>query len=320
MSFKVIAAATLLIASAMPAFAEGGVVVTPERIQAGDVVITQDRIEVPGVSINQGGIAVVPGQANVMVAPSDASAPVNAQGNNYTNADLNNMDFRGRNLQNAVFVNATLTNVNFENADLRGANFTNADLKDANMNGANLEGANLTNATLTGTQMLDVNLHNAILTNVDMNEAITGKRPPVPQGTVKQAAEIKDALTARKGMQQIDLTVNFDFNSDTLTMQGRQQLEQAALALQGMGTARILVQGHTDNVGSDAYNLALSERRAQAVVRELKAMGNRLPGVDLIAKGYGESQPVDTNDSDLGRAKNRRVTLVNVSHTLPGKH
>ncbi len=311
MSFKAIASAALLIASVTPASAEA-VIVSPDRVQAGGVVITQDRIVAPGVQIDTGRMVPPAGATtDLMVNPTPA--------NNYTNADLNNMDFRGRNLQNAIFVNATLTNVNFENADLRGANFTNADLKDAIMNGANLEGANLTNATLSGTQMLDVNLHNAILTNVDMNEAVTGKRPPAPQAPVKQAAEIKDALTARKGMQQIDLTVNFDFNSDTLTLQGRQQLEQAALALQGMGTARILVQGHTDNVGSDDYNLKLSDRRAQAVVRELKMMGNRLPGVDLIAKGYGESQPVDTNDSDLGRAKNRRVTLVNVSHTMQTK-
>ena len=305
MSFKAIASAALLIASATPALAEA-VIITPDRVQAGGVVITQDRIEAPGVHIETGRSIPSTG-----VASDLRNAPIPA--NNYTNADLNNMDFRGQDLRNAVFVNATLTHVNFENADLRGADFTNADLNDANLNGANLEGANLTNATLTGTQMLDVNLHNAILTNVDMNEAVTGKRPPAPQGTVKQAAEIKDALTSRKGMQQIDLTVNFDFNSDTLTLQGRQQLEQAALALKGMGTARILVQGHTDNVGSDEYNLKLSERRAQAVVRELKTMGNRLPGVDLIAKGYGEGQPVDTNDSDLGRAKNRRVTLVNVT-------
>lgn len=297
MSFKLIASAVLLITSAAPAFAEGGV-----RIEAPGVVITEDRIEAPGVSIQTGKRA----------AP-DKEEP--AQGNDYTNADITGMDFRGQDLRKAVFVNATLTNVNFEDADLRGADFTNADLDGANLNGANLEGADLTNATFSGTQMLDVNLKNAILTNADFDGAIKGKRPHAPQSPVREsvrpAAEIKKALVAPNA--KIDLTVNFDFNSDKLTAQGREQILQAALALGGMGKAAILVQGHTDNVGADDYNKTLSERRAEAVVRELKASGKGLPGIDLIAKGYGEAEPVDTNDTDLGRAKNRRVTLVNVT-------
>ena len=257
MSFKLIASAVLLITSAAPAFAEGGV-----RIEAPGVVITEDRIEAPGVSIQTGKRA----------AP-DKEEP--AQGNDYTNADLDG----------------------------------------ANLNGANLEGADLTNATFSGTQMLDVNLKNAILTNADFDGAIKGKRPHAPQSPVREsvrpAAEIKKALVAPNA--KIDLTVNFDFNSDKLTAQGREQILQAALALGGMGKAAILVQGHTDNVGADDYNKTLSERRAEAVVRELKASGKGLPGIDLIAKGYGEAEPVDTNDTDLGRAKNRRVTLVNVT-------
>lgn len=291
MSFKVLATAALLVSSVAPAFAEGGVVITPNRVEAGGVVITEDRIEVPGVRIQP--LPVTPEQP--------------AAGNDYTNADITGMDFRGRNLRNAKFVNATLTDVNFQNADLRGADFTNADLDNANLTGANLEGANLTNATLSGTHMVNVNLKNAILTNVDMSEAIT------KQASVKPAAEIREALRNKPGRPpaKVDLTVNFDFNSDVLTTQGREQVAQILEALKTMDDAQILVQGHTDNVGSDDYNQKLSDRRAQSVVRELQA--GHLSDVDLIAKGYGETQPVATNDSDLGRAQNRRVTLVNVT-------
>lgn len=299
MPFKIIASAAVLLIAAAPAFAEDNIVITPDRIQAGGVVITQDKIVVPGVNIQPGA------PAELRAVPAVPSAP--QAGNNFTNAELNGMDFRGRDLRDAVFVNATLTNVNFENADLRGANFTNADLSGSNMNGANLEGANLTNATLSGTHMLGVNLHNAVLTNVDMNEALTGKM------NIKPAAEIREALINKPGRPpaKVDLTVNFDFNSDTLTPQGRQQVVQILEAIRGMHGADILVQGHTDNVGSDQYNQKLSDRRAQAVVRELQL--SRLSDVDLIAKGYGETEPVATNDSDLGRAQNRRVTLVNVT-------
>lgn len=296
MSFKFFTSVALLICITAPAFAADGVIVTPQRIQAGGVVITEDRIEMPGVSIDAGTRA----------APHGIAKP----GNDFTNAELKNMDFSGRNLQNAVFVNAILQGVNFENADLRGANFTNADLDGANLNGANLENANLTNATLVGTQMVQVNLKNAILTNVDMSEAVT-----VKTSAVKPAAEIRDALMRKSGTApaKIDLTVNFDFNSDVLTAQGRAQVAQILEAVRTLDGASILVQGHTDNVGSDRYNKNLSERRAEAVVHELEIA--RLTKVDLIAKGYGETEPIATNESDLGRAQNRRVTLVNITKT-----
>ena len=69
--------------------------------------------------------------------------------------------------------------------------------------------------------------------------------------------------------------------------------------------ARVEVQGHTDNKGGAQYNKKLSDRRAASVVRWLVHHG-----VDkgrLLSKGYGMDQPIDSNDSDVGRANNRRV-------------
>ncbi|MCX7889136.1 MAG: OmpA family protein [Rhodobacteraceae bacterium] len=68
---------------------------------------------------------------------------------------------------------------------------------------------------------------------------------------------------------------------------------------------RILISGHTDDVGSDAMNQALSERRAQAVVKYLTGQGIE-PG-RLFATGYGESRPMVPNDSDFNRGRNRRI-------------
>jgi OOP family OmpA-OmpF porin len=160
--------------------------------------------------------------------------------------------------------------------------------------------------------MLDVNLHKAILTNVDMNQAVTGKRKPEQQPAVTKAAEIRDALTAPAGDKKIDLTINFDFNSDRLTDQGRAQVAEVAGALRSMKAPKIQIQGHTDNVGSDEYNQKLSQRRAAAVMYELMKIHQVFGKFE--AMGYGETNPVDTNDTDLGRAHNRRVTIVNVSN------
>jgi outer membrane protein OmpA-like peptidoglycan-associated protein len=71
---------------------------------------------------------------------------------------------------------------------------------------------------------------------------------------------------------------------------------------------RLEVSGHTDNTGSDAHNLQLSQGRAQAVVNALvKTYG--IDATRLVAKGYGDTKPVAPNDNDADKAKNRRVEL-----------
>jgi outer membrane protein OmpA-like peptidoglycan-associated protein len=70
---------------------------------------------------------------------------------------------------------------------------------------------------------------------------------------------------------------------------------------------KVEISAHTDNVGSDVYNLKLSDRRAQSVVRYLTEKGANAS--NLIAKGYGESKPLVANDTDENKAKNRRVEM-----------
>ena len=85
-------------------------------------------------------------------------------------------------------------------------------------------------------------------------------------------------------------------------------LDQAVDTLQRYPQVRVTVAGYTDSKGTDAYNQSLSERRAQIVYDYLTAHGidaSRLDG----PIGHGENDPVDTNDTDAGRARNRRTEL-----------
>jgi outer membrane protein OmpA-like peptidoglycan-associated protein len=101
-----------------------------------------------------------------------------------------------------------------------------------------------------------------------------------------------------------DLVVNFDYNSDVLTPKAKQNLDEFAKALKDarLSTSSFLVEGHTDGRGSDSFNLTLSERRANTVVRYLVDHGVDVS--KLAPKGYGESKPRTPNPLD---PVNRRV-------------
>jgi OOP family OmpA-OmpF porin len=101
--------------------------------------------------------------------------------------------------------------------------------------------------------------------------------------------------------------VNFEFDSAKLTADSTASLDDAVLILKRHSDLKVEIAGHTDSTGSDEYNLGLSKRRAQAVADYLIANGAK-PG-NIMAKGYGESEPVADNATDAGRAENRRVEL-----------
>ena len=79
-------------------------------------------------------------------------------------------------------------------------------------------------------------------------------------------------------------------------------------ALAGAGVRQCRVEGHADEVGSDAYNLSLSQRRAETVARLLVAQG--LPTDGMKTRGLGKRKPVADNRSESGRAQNRRVVVI----------
>ena len=99
--------------------------------------------------------------------------------------------------------------------------------------------------------------------------------------------------------------VTFLPGSTTLTNEAKAVLDPAAAALMGQQDLKVEIGGHTDAQGSDAANQKLSQRRADSVRQYLVSKG--VAADRLTAKGYGEAQPVATNDTPAGRAENRRV-------------
>jgi len=101
--------------------------------------------------------------------------------------------------------------------------------------------------------------------------------------------------------------VEFEFDSATLTPVSSVVLDAATDSLNQCPNVAVGIEGHTDSVGPDAYNQSLGQRRA-ASVRDF-LVGKGVPASRLTASSYGESRPIATNDTDEGRALNRRVEL-----------
>jgi OOP family OmpA-OmpF porin len=115
----------------------------------------------------------------------------------------------------------------------------------------------------------------------------------------------------RKGSITLE-GVTFELNSARLTGDSDAVLSGVASDLQKYPRLRIELQGHTDSSGSDAYNLKLSQQRANAVRENLVAHG--VPSAQLVARGYGETMPIDSNTTPEGRARNRRVVMFVVEN------
>ena len=101
---------------------------------------------------------------------------------------------------------------------------------------------------------------------------------------------------------------NFDFDSAKLRPLGEQRVEELVEGLKKSPSARVLVEGHTDSIGTEKYNQRLSERRANAVRDYMVSLG--IDASHITTRGYGEANPVESNDTAEGRAKNRRVDIT----------
>lgn len=109
----------------------------------------------------------------------------------------------------------------------------------------------------------------------------------------------------------------FDFDKSVLKPDGKKALDDLLAKIKGVDTDYILVVGHTDSVGTEQYNDKLSMRRADAVKSYLVSQG--VPVAKIRTEGKGESTPVASNETDEGRAQNRRVeiTVVPVGYQVP---
>jgi outer membrane protein OmpA-like peptidoglycan-associated protein len=103
-------------------------------------------------------------------------------------------------------------------------------------------------------------------------------------------------------------SVLFDFDSAEIRPDAERTLTDVAEVLKAYGQRPMRIEGHTDSVASDEYNLKLSERRAQSVQAWLTSRGGVKAA--FAAKGWGESKPAATNDTAGGRQQNRRVEVI----------
>lgn len=104
--------------------------------------------------------------------------------------------------------------------------------------------------------------------------------------------------------------INFNVDSSKIQPSSEPILIKAVNALKDVVGVSVIVEGHTDNTGSDAHNQALSERRAKTVYDYLVTHG--IDATSLTTKGYGEGSPIAGNETSAGRYKNRRVDLKTV--------
>lgn len=122
-----------------------------------------------------------------------------------------------------------------------------------------------------------------------------------------KAGEAVDANGCAANHNFILKGVNFEFGSNRLTETAKQILNQVAETLNAYPDINVDVEGHTDYIGSDSYNMSLSERRADAVKDYLTASGVKAKRMTPI--GYGKTRPIASNETEAGREQNRRVEL-----------
>ncbi|HEY6844023.1 MAG TPA: OmpA family protein [Thermoanaerobaculia bacterium] len=136
-------------------------------------------------------------------------------------------------------------------------------------------------------------------------------------GTETQAT-VQDLQVKELGNEvQIDLAADvlFDFDKADILPKAEDTLQKAAAIIKQRAKGTVMIAGHTDSKGGDAYNMKLSERRAEAVRDWFRAKGG-LSNMAFETRGFGSKQPVapnqkpDGSDDPDGRAKNRRVEIT----------
>ncbi len=135
--------------------------------------------------------------------------------------------------------------------------------------------------------------------------------PPPPPPPPKPAPP-PPPPPAPKVIDRLTLHVLFDFDKATITEAAQKELEKAVTFVKKYPDAKVEVDGHTDSVGTHAYNQKLSEKRAGAV-RDYLIKQAGVDSSKITAVGYGETKPVADNKTAAGRAQNRRVEILILS-------
>lgn len=139
-------------------------------------------------------------------------------------------------------------------------------------------------------------------------DAKLGECPDVPNFKGKDTAKSELAKELEKDGRAVIYGINFDFNSDKLRDESKIVLNQIVAVLKEKPDWKMAIEGHTDNIGGESFNQTLSEKRAKSVVDYLTNAG--IEASRLSSSGKGLSSPIEKNNTEFGRAKNRRVELV----------
>lgn len=148
---------------------------------------------------------------------------------------------------------------------------------------------------------------------VDEIEAIPGVRVVVDEivAVDPRARALAERERFREALAAIDLSgVAFEAGSASLAPGSDAALAAVARLMRDMPGHRVRIGGHTDSRGRAATNVALSRERAAAVAADLADRG--IERTRIIAKGYGATQPIADNDTEAGRARNRRIEIENI--------
>ena len=136
------------------------------------------------------------------------------------------------------------------------------------------------------------------------------------QGIVASVSQVREAMTALNAQEtELEIHVNlpadvlFDFDKSDIRPDAAKALTNLATIIRANPKGRTRLEGHTDAVGNDKYNQALSERRAESVKQWL-VTNEKLDPAKMITRGWGKTKPIAPNDTDANRQKNRRLEAI----------
>jgi len=128
---------------------------------------------------------------------------------------------------------------------------------------------------------------------------------------MKKPAPVMKKPVMKKPVEKISITlfIEFDYDKDVVRPQHHDDVKKIADSMKKYSKANVLLEGHTDNEGTELYNMGLSRRRAESVKRYLVENFN-VNASRIETVGYGQSNPASTNDTPAGQQKNRRVVAI----------
>ena len=154
-------------------------------------------------------------------------------------------------------------------------------------------------------------LQMSITTLVNSTTGLVGTRTGVAAASTtvdERLTRLNAQTTGTEITIRLPGSVLFDFDSADIRADAERTLSEVAEVLKAYAQRPMRIEGHTDSVASDDYNLKLSERRAQSVQAWLTSRGGVKAA--FAARGWGESKPAATNDTAAGRQQNRRVEVI----------